>query len=43
MKSEHYPNSIYAYENGISLPSFPALKEEEMAYVCSVIEAYYGK
>jgi len=43
MKSENFPNSIYAYENGMSLPSFPALTEEQMAYVCSVIEAYYGK
>lgn len=43
MRSDNFPNSIYAYENGMSLPSFPALTEEQMAYVCSVIEAYYGK
>ena len=34
----------YGYENGVCLPSFVALKEEEIEYVCNTIkEFYHGK
>jgi len=41
LDSKNYPNSIYGYEYGICLPSFPTLSEEELDYVCTVIEKYY--
>ena len=36
-------NSIYVYEHGICLPSYVALKEEQIKYVCSKIKGYYEK
>ena len=40
---EKFPYSIYAYEHGVCLPSFAALKEEEIIYVCDVIKKYFSK
>ena len=36
-----FPNSIYAYQNGICLPTFPELKEIEIEYICSTIKKFY--
>ena len=35
-----YPNADYAYEHGVSLPSSPLLKDEEIEYVCQCIKEY---
>jgi perosamine synthetase len=44
MDDRYFPNAIYGYENGVCLPSFVALKEEEIEYVCNTIkEFYHGK
>ena len=40
---EKFSNSIYAYEHGVCLPSFAALKKEEIIYVCNVIKKYFSK
>lgn len=39
---KYFNNAIYGYEHGICLPSFAALKEEQVAYVCEVIKDYYA-
>jgi len=41
MADENFPNAIYGYENGICLPSFPTLTEEQLNYVCTVVEDYF--
>lgn len=38
---KYFPNAIYGYEHGICLPSFAALKEEQVAYVCDTIKEFY--
>ncbi len=37
-----FPNSIYAYEHGVCLPSYPELEEEKVDYICNVIRKYYN-
>lgn len=37
-----FPNTVYAYEHGVCLPSFPELKDEQIDYICGLIRAYYG-
>ena len=37
-----FPNSIYAYEHGVCLPSYPELEEEKVDYICDVIRKYYN-
>ena len=36
-----FPNSIYAYEHGVCLPSYPELEEEKVDFICSVIRKFY--
>jgi dTDP-4-amino-4,6-dideoxygalactose transaminase len=36
-------NSIDSYNRGICLPSFAALKQEEIEYVCNTIKEYLEK
>ncbi|MCK4589136.1 MAG: DegT/DnrJ/EryC1/StrS family aminotransferase [Nanoarchaeota archaeon] len=38
---DNFPNSQYAYEHGLSLPSSVLLKEEEIAKVCEEIKNFY--
>jgi perosamine synthetase len=38
----HFPNSEWAYEHGVVLPSSPTLTEQQIATVCERIKAYYG-
>jgi perosamine synthetase len=42
LKDEDFFNSIYAFEHGLCLPSYPTLTDEEVKYVCSTIRNYYG-
>lgn len=37
-----FPGAIYAYENGVCLPSYPALPERDLKYVCDNIKEFYG-
>ena len=37
-----FPNSIYAYEHGVCLPSYPELEEDKVNYICDVIRKYYN-
>ena len=37
-----FPNSIYAYEHGVCLPSYPELEEDKVDFICSVIRKYYN-
>jgi len=37
-----FPNSIYAYEHGICLPSYPELEEDKVNHICDVIKEYYN-
>tara|TARA_B100002052_G_C15875865_1_gene596913 strand:- start:2237 stop:2986 length:750 start_codon:yes stop_codon:yes gene_type:complete len=41
-KCDTFPNSIYAYEHGVCLPSFAALEEKQIIYVCNVIKKYFS-
>lgn len=34
---ENYPNALSMYVNEISLPIYPALKEDEVIYVCNIL------
>ena len=36
-----FPNSTYAYDHGVCLPSYPALEEEKVEYICKSISNYY--
>ncbi|OQX52317.1 MAG: hypothetical protein B5M53_08975 [Candidatus Cloacimonas sp. 4484_209] len=40
---KYFPNAIYGYEHGICLPSFAALTEEQVKYVCDTIKEFYQK
>jgi len=36
-----FPNSNYAYLNGLCLPVFPLLKRKEVQYICKTIRNFY--
>lgn len=36
-------NSVYLYENGLSLPSSYSLTYEQLDYICDKIQLFYGK
>ena len=38
---QHFKVSRDSYSRGICLPSFAALKKEEIAYVCDIIKRFY--
>ena len=37
----HYPNAVFGYEHGISLPIFPALTEDQVCYIAATIRDFY--
>ncbi len=41
MDDSHFPGAIYAYENGICLPSYPALPLEQLDYICEKFHEFY--
>ena len=43
LQDYNFPNSIFAYENGICLPTFPTLSIDEIKFICSTIKEFYGK
>ena len=42
-EDKDFENSIYAYEHGICLPSYPALTLDKVDYICETIRNYYDK
>ncbi len=40
-KDEDFPNSIFGYENGICLPTFPALTKRQIKFVCNTIKSFF--
>jgi perosamine synthetase len=36
-----FPNTVYAYENGICLPTYPTLTVNEIEHICSLIKKFY--
>ena len=41
-EDETFTNSIYAYEHGICLPSYPELEKLEVNYICNIIKEYFN-
>ena len=41
--SEQFPNSRYAYENGVCLPAFPELSEDQVNYTVDIIKEFYAR
>ena len=41
LEDRDFPGAVYAYENGVCLPSYPALPVEDLTYVCEQIKAFY--
>lgn len=42
LRDENYPNSIYGYDRGICLSTFPTLIKEQVDYVCQTIKDFYS-
>lgn len=42
LRDTNYPNAVFGYEHGISLPIFPTLAEEQVGYICATIEDFYS-
>jgi perosamine synthetase len=42
LEDRNFPNAVYGYEHGVCLPSFAALMEEQVAYICEVIKGFYA-
>jgi perosamine synthetase len=36
-----FPGAVYAFDNGVCLPSFPSLPIEDLHYVCDAIRDFY--
>ena len=41
ISDDAFPNTVYAYDHGICLPTFPSLSEEQVAYVSSIVKKFY--
>lgn len=42
LNDESYPNSMYGYEAGVCLPTFPTLTVEQVNHVCKTIKRFYA-
>lgn len=42
-QSGGFKNSLYAYEHGVCLPSYPELTEKEIKYISETIKEFYGR
>ncbi|MBI2031249.1 MAG: DegT/DnrJ/EryC1/StrS family aminotransferase [Candidatus Levybacteria bacterium] len=40
---QNFPNSIYAYKNGLSLPVYYELKKGQIKYICDAIKKFYAQ
>ncbi|PKN00398.1 MAG: hypothetical protein CVU78_01230 [Elusimicrobia bacterium HGW-Elusimicrobia-2] len=43
LEDAQFPNAVYGYENGMCLPSFVGITEEQINYVCENIKAFYAE
>lgn len=41
LEDSAFPGAVYAYENGVCLPSYPALPLADLTFVCEQIKAFY--
>lgn len=41
-EDKDFPNSIYAYNHGLSLPVYFSLKERQIKYICDIIKKFYA-
>lgn len=41
LEDSSFPGAVYAYENGVCLPSYPALPLDDLTYVCEQIKTFY--
>lgn len=41
LNDRDFPGAVYAYDNGVCLPSYPALPAEDLEYVCRTIQTFY--
>ncbi|NVN99757.1 MAG: DegT/DnrJ/EryC1/StrS family aminotransferase [Geobacteraceae bacterium] len=42
MGDDHFPQAISAYDNGVCLPIFPELSDEQIEYVCARVREFYA-
>ena len=42
LEDSHFPNSVWAYEHGLSLPSSVNLPDTKIEYICDKIKEFYG-
>lgn len=42
MRDANFPNSNFAFENGICLPSYPALVPEDLEHICEQVHRFYA-
>lgn len=42
LHDDHFPQAISAYDQGVCLPIFPLLSEEQIRYVCDMIMEFYA-
>jgi perosamine synthetase len=42
MDDRHFPGALYAYENGVCLPSYPGLPQADLLFVCKTIADFYS-
>ncbi len=40
---ECFPNSTFGFENGVCLPTFPDISDDQLEWVCSSIERHFEK
>lgn len=40
---EDFPNSIYGYDCGICLPTYPTLSRKEIKFICDIVRQYYSQ
>lgn len=41
LSDDCFPNAIFGYDHGVCLPSFVSIADEQIDYVCNVIEEYF--
>jgi perosamine synthetase len=41
MDDKAYPNSVFGFNHGICLPTFPTLSEDDIDYVCNSIRKFF--
>jgi len=38
---DKFTNSTYAFDNGICLPTYPSLKDEQVHYICDLVRSFF--